>query len=655
MLTLKFSTVLPFWLFIPDDEYEVAIYNQDTEVNEIRKLLIQNNMWRIDSINQYGEFQENIFASEHIVINSETLKINLNHKNAFQSIFGLEYDCTNFTFFPSKVKSQVNMEYKFQENLLPKNDFERNNYIRKVIITEILPFINKFLETYKFFIAEDKIIEVNYFRKPLRSNNVQNLSFYDLHKENTYIFLEGGGYDRNLSTDIFNTVFESGFPSYTTFKEPLKLFKENLKKKGLRSIEIIWGELKNSVFKFDWRKSFIFADTLIEAIKTQLNAKTRQEVLAEFRRHPQGFYNSEIVLRLLVDKLKEKEDRGVKFFLDEQVPIFYSNLINADDNNILKKIHNIRNQIVHRARSNIPIKFEAWFSSFQDIFKRLYGYLYHEMPQEKLKQLATHFVVQLKEDRSMFQVEPFHYKTQYMLHSINNIIINHIKDLIDLKIETLFEPEIILRDFAETYRIKSVRSKKNIHIFIPYSSLEAKIFENIFNSINLKIVSSKITYNDIYIYIYGFKIPNQYQNRLIDAFLHTFRETNANQINFTELCPVDISDRQWQSIHLDYYYIDFLNNIGVKYLELEKWDLALIFFNKAISTANLYNLKKREARGYYNLACLNSLISNLGLSKQMLLYSIDLDDEIKFNWLVDSDLDNLINSGTITYSDLLIR
>jgi len=90
-----------------------------------------------------------------------------------------------------------------------------------------------------------------------------------------------------------------------------------------------------------------------------------------------------------------------------------------------------------------------------------------------------------------------------------------------------------------------------------------------------------------------------------------------------------------ETLSLDPYYVDALNNLGVIHIHDKNYSAARAFFAKAI------RLKPDYVDSYYNLACLHALKGELRQSLSHLKKAVSLDQSVK-DWAQrDTDLQNL--------------
>jgi tetratricopeptide (TPR) repeat protein len=90
-----------------------------------------------------------------------------------------------------------------------------------------------------------------------------------------------------------------------------------------------------------------------------------------------------------------------------------------------------------------------------------------------------------------------------------------------------------------------------------------------------------------------------------------------------------------ETLSLDPYHVDALNNLGVIHIHDKNYSAARAFFAKAI------RLKPDYVDSYYNLACLHALKGELRQSLSHLKKAVSLDQSVK-DWAQrDTDLQNL--------------
>jgi len=90
-----------------------------------------------------------------------------------------------------------------------------------------------------------------------------------------------------------------------------------------------------------------------------------------------------------------------------------------------------------------------------------------------------------------------------------------------------------------------------------------------------------------------------------------------------------------ETLSLDPYYVDALNNLGVIHIHDKNYSVARGFFAKAI------RLKPGYVDSYYNLACLHAIKRELTQSLSHLKKAVSLDQSVKDWARTDSDLQNL--------------
>jgi len=296
ILRLKFRIILPTWLYLPDDEYNINYVNKVSNEIETYTLNLNNNIWKINCMNKFGEILEFIFLSENKVINPDTLKLKINYSEYFNELYPNLFFSEENIYYPEKIKSYLEIATFFEENIFPSTEESQDIFVTKKIKDQLLSVINNFLETYKFHVAEDNLLQDELDRKNLRTNNIQQISFYDLSIDNSQIVLEGENLNKvHFERRILSNKFEVDVPLFISTRETLIRFKEKLENKRKWTIEILWAEVKLSVFKNDWRKAIILADTLVESIKTILNSRKIEELTDKFNKNPSNMNNVELL------------------------------------------------------------------------------------------------------------------------------------------------------------------------------------------------------------------------------------------------------------------------------------------------------------------------------------------------------------------------
>jgi len=121
------------------------------------------------------------------------------------------------------------------------------------------------------------------------------------------------------------------------------------------------------------------------------------------------------------------------------------------------------------------------------------------------------------------------------------------------------------------------------------------------------------------------------------------QETLVNAVALYEKARLFQKSRRFQeakrlyeeTLSVDPYYVDALNNLGVIHIHDKNYSAAHAFFAKAI------RLKPDYVDSYYNLACLHALKGELKQSLSHLKKAVSLDQSVK-DWAQrDTDLQNL--------------
>ena len=645
------SLILPYWLNLPENEYKIKFYNKRTNNKESYRISLKNNVWHVNSMNQHGELLRDLFLSERYVIDDSTLKLKVNYDELFNQIYQRNYTDDD-VYFPTKLKTYLVIKHFYIESDFPNNETEQKSYLKDTIKLELLPIINKFLDSYRFHIGADDFSKLTPFKNSYRTSNIHKISFYDLNHSNVRILVKK---DKNEKIDftykLFTKIFESEVPSFSSSSLAIRNFKDNLKSTKISIINELWCDLKHFYLKNNWRMAFITADIIIETVKSELNRKT----IKRYSNSLNEFNNEEkIFLELVKKNLVEKREHGVGYFLSKQIPLFYKDIITSTELKLLNRIHHIRNNIIHNEMRNKPEDIEQVFELFNKFFKKIYAILYTDILEEKLIQNPTGMVISLSPDQAdEAKIKTFAYITERRLLTLNQLTFSLINHLILQTID--LNPDFIplLENFSESQKIKIGFSSNNIQVHLPHTSLDIELFKNLFNLINEKIQEEGITFETIHYNVYGFIFPESFRLRLQSLLGEIMMGLNAYELVFIETCPVEFNSMEWGLISNDESFINMLNEIAIKFMRRRIFPLALNLLSYAEKIAHHYLFEELEGRTKFNISCCYSRIRDLESSKNYFLSAIRLYPSLIDDLETDEDLEFLRNSEAITLFHLV--
>lgn len=643
MSILHFGIILPSYLFLPDGEYKINFNGKYYHVKS------KNNYWFVNRMNSYGEILPNLLISEDLVIDPESLKLKINHDPLFKEKFTDEISENRYIYFPEKQFTTLILDYNIDDTNLSKDIEEQNNFIKNKIKNIILPIINKFLEAYRFYIAEEDPTNEKF-----RINNIENITFFDLFEKNSFITLiKDDRTEINFKGRILSSRFGADFPFFMPTIGSLKKFREKLLRNYRNShYEILWGEVKHSIFKKDWRKAIILADSLLELLKKELNGKKKLELITKIESNSNNLTEVEKLQHRVIKLLNENEERGVKFFLDTQIPIFHNDLFLDDELTCLREIHKIRNNIIHNAMRRFPENLENKFNTFRNIIYKLIKKIYNEsIDLVRLHELPLGIAITPISSGEYGLVKPFQYKTQLLLSQLNHNFRRHTEELINQRINEFDENSFVLEDFSNRYNIKIAKKNNNYFIFIKYITLDFTIYFNLFRDLEEKFLDSQISPNKIKFIIGSFIIPNQLRERirtLLDSLFSDIIDSSNIQIELiqsSQLFPSIMEEINFHEISFDFRYLDFLNLLAIEFMRSAEYGNAYMILSNAENISGYLGSKEQEAKAKYNIACLYSLKNNLELSKSYLRQAIECNPGFRNNWREDEHFRNLIESG----------
>lgn len=648
-MKLIFRIELPMWLHLPDGDYAILFYNSILEVVQEFTLKLNNHLWDIRHLNKFGEVKEQLTVSENFVLDENSLKLRMDYEQIFNEYYKSSGIFKEDQFFPLKVKTNLEVEYEIAEDRSTGEENEQNQFIMSEINREILPAINYFLEKYRFYIAEDSLFEDDPFKRNLRSNNIQRISYYDLSPYNTKIKLIKN------SSEVINfelKLFPSDFGAELSFLDPtrqaLKLFKDELIKKDISIFEILWGEVKYNLFKGNWRITLILSDILMESLKDYLNREKIQELREEFEKNKEFIKGYELSIKLIEDKLEEKEKRGIRFFLKEQAPIFYKDLISEADIKILKQLHQYRNEIIHGPRKKYPKDFEIIMNRFSEIFLKIYDCKIRETNKKKLQPYAHGFIVGFEPSKEFAKIKMFTYKSQVRIYQFMALMYPLIDREVKLKISKLSKFENVLPAFSKKLDLNCIKYDTAINIYLKRCNLDIQLIEFYFRLIRESLVQEFTELKQINIELYNFIFPDQFQKRVTDVynsiFLNSFKECRFT-LTFQEINSQVPQEINWNSLYVDEYYVGLLNNIGVIFINSREWEIAEHFLFTAENLAFKYNLIGELARVKYNIACYYSFKGEMNNAGEYLRNSCRIDSKYEREWISDDHFENLRKSG----------